>query len=87
MDFDENINISKYVEKSDTSPVNYRLLGIILHIGPSSMDGHFIAYCRSINDKNKWYKLNDAFVSEASFSEIKTAGMPYVLFYENKNDY
>ena len=86
VDFDEKINISKYVEKSN-GPVNYRLLGIIVHIGPSSMSGHFIAYCRGIEDKNQWYKLNDAMVSKASFSEIKSVGMPYVLFYENINPY
>ena len=51
------------------------------------MSGHFIAYCRGIEDKNQWYKLNDAMVSKASFSEIKSVGMPYVLFYENINPY
>ena len=88
VDFDEHLNISKYVEKKEKSvPVNYRLLGIIVHKGPSSMDGHFIAYCRGIENKQKWYQLNDALVSEATFSEIKNSGMPYVLFYENINKY
>ena len=59
-------------------------MGIIVHIGPSSMSGHFIAYCRrKENNNQKWYKLNDAFVSEATFSEIKNSGMPYVFFYES----
>ena len=85
--FDEYIDISKYVEKKDNAPTRYRLLGAIVHIGPSSMGGHFIAYCRSIEDSNKWYKLNDSIVTEASFSEIKQVGIPYVLFYENVNKY
>jgi hypothetical protein len=47
------------------------------------MSGHFIAFCRGIKDKENSYKLNDAKVSEATFQELKTIGMPYVLFYEN----
>ena len=85
VDFNEYIDISNYVQKKE-SPVNYRLLGIIVHIGPSSMSGHFIAYCRGIED-NQWYKLNDALVTKANFSEIKNIGMPYVLFYENTKNY
>ena len=86
VDFDEKINISKFVE-SKGGPVNYRLLGIIVHIGPSSMSGHFIAFCRGIDDKEQWYKLNDSIVTKATFSDIKKAGMPYVLFYENADPY
>ena len=86
VEFDEKINISKFIENKGC-PVNYRLLGIIVHIGPSSMDGHFIAYCRGIENKEQWYKFNDGMVTKASFSEIKSSGMPYVLFYENINSY
>jgi len=85
VDFDEYIDISKYVQKANNCPVKYRLLGIIVHIGPSSMSGHFIAYCRQ---DNSWYKLNDSIVSNASFNEIKNLnGIPYVFFYENANPY
>ena len=51
------------------------------------MSGHFIAFCRGIKDKENWYKLNDAEVSKATFQELKTIGMPYVLFYENTLPY
>ena len=85
VDFDEYINISKYVLQANNSPVKYRLLGIIVHIGPNSMSGHFIAYCRR---DNSWYKFNDSIVSNASFNEIKnSSGIPYVFFYENSNPY
>ena len=67
--------------------MKYSLLGAIVHIGPSSMSGHFIAYCRGIKDKENWYKLNEAEVSKATFQELKTIGMPYVLFYENTLPY
>ena len=86
VDFDEKINISKFVENK-TCPESYRLFGIIVHIGPSSESGHFIAFCRGIDNKEQWYKLNDAIVSKATFSDIKKARMPYVLFYENTNPY
>ena len=86
--FDEFINISKFIEAKDRNlPTRYRLLGSIVHIGPSSMGGHFIAFCRGVENPEKWYKLNDSLVSEATFSEIKNVGIPYVLFYENVNKY
>jgi hypothetical protein len=86
--FDEYINISKYIDaKSKGVPTRYRLLGAIVHIGPSSMGGHFIAFCRGLENQEKWYKLNDSIVSESTFSEIKSVGIPYVLFYENANSY
>ena len=86
VDFDEYIDISKYVQQTNISPVKYRLLGIIVHIGPSSMSGHFIAYCRQ--QDNSWYKFNDSIVSKATFNEIKNSnGIPYVFFYENANPY
>ena len=86
--FDEYINIAKYIEaKNPGIPNRYRLLGAIVHIGPSNMGGHFIAFCRGIENKEKWYKLNDSLVSESTFSEIKSVGIPYVLFYENTNVY
>ena len=86
--FDEYINISKYVQAKDSKiPTRYRLLGAIVHIGPSSMGGHFIAFCRGIENNQQWYKLNDSIVSEANFTEIKKVGIPYVLFYENANTY
>ena len=86
--FDEYINIAKYIEsKYDAMPTRYRLLGAIVHIGPSSMGGHFIAFCRGIDNPEKWYSLNDSIVTEAAFSDIKSVGIPYVLFYENTNKY
>ena len=86
--FDEYINIAKYIEsKYDAMPTRYRLLGAIVHIGPSSMGGHFIAFCRGIDNPEKWYNLNDSIVTEAAFSDIKSVGIPYVLFYENTNKY
>ena len=83
-DFDDNIlNIKNYVTLDD-SPYLYELVGVICHFGESGMGGHFIAFCK--NDyKGKWYKFNDGLVYECDFNEVRTSGMPYVLFYSFMN--
>jgi len=80
--FYEEINLYKYIDKKDTGH-KYKLLGVITHIGESSMSGHFIAYCRDFIN-NKWYKYNDAIVSEVNDfqSEVIDFAMPYLLFYQ-----
>ena len=79
------INIEKYViDKS--CETNYELIGVLTHLGPSGMSGHFIAYCKSPVDNN-WYCYNDSQVSKCidAESEINSRGIPYVLFYQLKN--
>ena len=76
------INIEKYViDKS--CETNYELIGVLTHLGPSGMSGHFIAYCKSPVDNN-WYCYNDSQVSKCidAESEINSRGIPYVLFYQ-----
>ena len=79
------INISKYVTDKNCN-TNYELIGIITHLGESSMSGHFIAYCKSPNDNN-WYCYNDAQVNKCTkaVNEIDSFGIPYVLFYQKYN--
>jgi len=79
------INIEKYViDKS--CETNYELIGVLTHLGPSGMSGHFIAYCKSPADK-QWYCYNDSQVSSCTDveSEINSRGIPYVLFYQRIN--
>ena len=59
----------------------YELYAVICHLGPSSMSGHFVAYCRNRKD-NKWYLYNDSIVSLCSRKDQYTDGMPYILFYK-----
>ena len=76
------LNIDKYVtDKSNNT--NYELIGVITHLGESGMSGHFIAYCKSPVDKN-WYIYNDAIVQRCvnPENEIKSCGIPYVLYYQ-----
>ena len=79
VEFDENLNIKKYVEKEDC-PRNYKLIGVISHLGESSMSGHFIADCRYFD--GQWYCFNDSIVSGPS-SRYSKKGTPYILFYQN----
>ena len=80
--FWENLNLYNYIEYKNTG-YEYKLIGVITHIGESSMSGHFISYCRD-PITNKWHKYNDAIVSEVNNFEkdVINFAMPYLLFYQ-----
>ena len=77
--FEEYIDIKRFINSKE-SPIFYELNGVVVHFGPSSMSGHFIAFCKSFVD-HKRHKYNDAQVNLTSFQEVCTAGIPYILFY------
>ena len=79
LNFEEYLDINNFVYYPE-SPKLYKLIGIVTNFGPSSMSGHFIAFCQSFVDQ-KWYKYNDAIVSNSSFEEARSTGVPYILFY------
>ena len=79
LDFPLQLDISKFVN-NPSSPKNYELIGIISHLGKSSMEGHFIAFCKHF-DLN-WYLFNDGVVTPVSKNDI-FRGTPYILFYQN----
>jgi len=85
LNFDEVIDIGKYVFIKKGPHLIYHLYAIVTHYGPSSMSGHFIAFCKSPFD-NKWYKYNDSIVSLVgdSFKQVNEAGTHYILFYERQ---
>jgi len=82
INFSEELNLYNYIEYKNTG-YKYKLIGVITHIGESSMSGHFIAYCYD-QIQNKWYKYNDAIVNEVSNfqNEVINFAMPYLLFYQ-----
>ena len=82
INFPENLNLFNYIELNNTG-YNYQLIGVITHIGESSMSGHFIAYCKD-PISNLWHKYNDAIVNEVSDfqNEVINFAMPYLLFYQ-----
>jgi len=84
--FTEELDLSKYIENKE-SGFMYKLIGVITHLGESSMSGHFIAYCKDPID-GKWYKYNDAIVDEVKDfkKEVIDFAMPYLLFYQKKSN-
>ena len=79
VNFPEILNIFNYVFLK-TGVTVYELYAVICHLGPSSMSGHFVAYCRNRMD-NKWYLYNDGFVTLCTKPKQYQEGMPYILFY------
>ena len=84
--FEEYLDLEKYIESEKYSR-KYKLIGVITHIGESSMDGHFISYCREPFENGGWNKYNDAFVTKVEDfkKEVIDFAMPYVLFYQRDN--
>ena len=64
VNFPEKLNLLNYVSYKD-GVTALNLYAVICHYGPSSMSGHFIAYCRNQKD-NKWYSYNDSIVTECT---------------------
>ena len=85
--FEEILYLEKYIESKKYSK-KYKLIGVITHIGESSMDGHFISYCREPFENGGWNKYNDAFVSKVEDfkKEVIDFAMPYVLFYQREKN-
>ena len=79
VDFPQTLDISKYVKRAE-SPKKYNLIGVISHLGQSSMEGHFIAFCKHFDDN--WRLFNDAIVTNISNESEIFRGTPYILFYQ-----
>ena len=80
VNFPEKLNLLNFVSYKDGNTF-LKLYAVISHIGPSSMNGHFVAYCKNIKDK-KWYKYNDSIVTLCEQKDEYRNGMPYILFYK-----
>ena len=78
--FPEKLNLLNFVSYQQGNTY-FELYAVISHSGPSSMSGHFVAYCKHKTDK-KWYKFNDSFVEPCKQKEEFRNGMPYILFYQ-----
>ena len=79
VNFDTKIDIGNFLQDKNDLGLYY-LIGVVVHVGESSMNGHFFAYCRS-HFTSPWYKYNDSIVSLSSENEIYSVGNPYILFY------
>ena len=61
INFCEQLNLFNYIQYNNTG-FNYKLIGVITHMGESGMGGLFISYCCDPLF-GKWYKYNDAVVT------------------------
>ena len=80
VDFDDIIDITKFVDFDYKIKIKYRILGVCTHYGYSGKYGHYVAFCRN-SKENKWYEFNDSNVSECSKNNA-IRGSPYLLLYE-----
>ena len=81
LEFTEYLNLQCYVKNYNGLSSNYKLIGVVTHLGESGASGHFIAYCRSpIN--NTWYQYNDELCNDVNNfkKDVIDYAMPYILF-------
>ena len=86
MYFTETLDITQFVIFKESSPLIYKLYGVVSQVNQDGSSQHFIASCKSpIN--NKWYKYDDTNVTPISNvqSEVICFGNPYILFYQKIN--
>ena len=80
IEFDEIIDITKFVDFDYQQKIKYRIIGVCTHYGHSGSYGHYVAFCKN-TENNTWYEFNDSFCSECNQREIYR-GSPYLLLYE-----
>ena len=82
LNFFEEINLINFIEINYTG-FNYKLIGVIAHLGEGGMGEHFIAYCLNpINEK--WYQYDDSIVNPVNDfkKDVIDCAIPYLLFYQ-----
>ena len=82
IEFDEEIDITKYVHFNFGYKIKYKIIGVCSHYGSSGKFGHYIAYCKN-RETNIWYQFNDSICKQIKNGEYKL-GSPYLLLYELK---
>ena len=82
--FTEDLNLLNYIQLNNTG-FNYKLIGVISHLGENETGGYFIAYCKDPISK-EWHKYNDSSVTAVNNfqNEVISQGMPCLLFYQKK---
>ena len=82
LEFTEFLNISQFV-RNNNNGCNYKLIGVVTHMGESGATGHFVAFCKSPIDE-MWYNYNDdlCFPVNNFKEQVIDYAMPYILFYQ-----
>ena len=84
VNFPEELDLTNYVT-SKKSNTKYELFGVICHIGPNSISGQIMAFCRNRKD-NKWYLYNDSFVTLCENPSQYLNANAFILFYKSKSE-
>ena len=80
IEFEDIINITKYVNSDFGYELKYRIIGVCTYFGQSGNYGHYIAFCKN-RLTNQWYKFNDSSCNKCIGNEIY-GGLPHLLLYE-----
>ena len=64
VEFPTELDISKYTE-DPSAPCNYKLRGVLVHLGASANSGHYYSIIKSSEDEETYLKFNDNHVSVA----------------------
>ena len=83
IEFQETIDIKKYVNFDFGTAIVYRIIGVCTHIGSSGMLGHYIAFCKNTKT-NQWFEFNDHLFKKCKVEDIYE-NSPYLLLYEKIN--
>lgn len=75
-----SIDLSSFCDEPPPNPVEYKLVGLVQHIGSMS-GGHYIAYCQHKRKPQDWYEFDDMTVSPVAPETVERAE-PYVLFFQ-----
>mmetsp|Transcript_63822 Transcript_63822/g.78046 ORF Transcript_63822/g.78046 Transcript_63822/m.78046 type:complete len:561 (-) Transcript_63822:59-1741(-) len=76
--FDNELDITKYLSYQTQPKVSYSLIAVLVHYGSSPNSGHYVAYVKSWN--NNWYLMDDSSVSSVDIREVLRQ-KAYILFY------
>ena len=68
----------KYSIDGDEYNTQYRLMGIVVHIGASIQGGHYVSY---VHAGENWFKMDDHIVSTVRWQTVRRK-KAYMLFYE-----
>ena len=75
--FPEQASIIYQIDNNESNK-QYRLMGMVVHIGSSIAQGHYVSYVRA---RENWMKADDENVTGIRFRSVRRK-KAYILFYE-----
>lgn len=87
--YPELINLKSLMTESESNEktlrgnVNYKLYGVLVHVGSTSHSGHYYSYVRAPN--NIWYKADDQRINAVQANDALRQNA-YILFYSRLNE-